>query len=100
MGGSLLRDNIDSLMDRQADSVLLDTVRREAAAVPGVRAIEKLRIRKAGLEYLVDIHVEVDPDMTVETGHAIAHAVKDRLVRQVPAVRDVMVHIEPHREPG
>ena len=73
VGGGLLRDNIDSLMDRQADPEVLDAVRIEAAAVPGVREVEKLRIRKVGLEYLVDIHVEVDPDKTVEEGHAIAH---------------------------
>ena len=99
VGGGLLRDNIDSLMDRQAGPELLTTVRREAAAVPGVRAVEKLRIRKVGLEYLVDIHVEVDPDKTVEEGHAIAHRVKDRLIHQVTAVRDVLVHVEPHHDP-
>jgi cation diffusion facilitator family transporter len=100
VGGGLLRDNIDALMDRQAGPELLDAVRRETRAVPGVRAVEKLRIRKVGLEYLVDIHVEVDPDLTVEEGHDIAHQVKDRLIHQVTAVRDVLVHVEPHRKPG
>ena len=100
VGGGLLRDNIDSLMDRQAGPEVLEAVRSEAAAVPGVRAVEKLRIRKVGLEYLVDIHVEVDPDETVVEGHDIAHKVKDRLIHHVPAVRDVLVHVEPHREPG
>jgi cation diffusion facilitator family transporter len=99
VGGGLLRDNVDSLMDRQAGPELLATVHREAAAVPGVRAVEKLRIRKLGLEYLVDIHVEVDPGETVVEGHAIAHKVKDRLIHQVPAVRDVLVHVEPHHAP-
>jgi len=100
VGGGLLRDNIDTLMDRQAGPEVLKAVRTEAAAVPGVRAVEKLRIRKVGLEYLVDIHIEVDPDETVVEGHAIAHKVKDRLIRQVPAVRDVLVHVEPYRDPG
>jgi cation diffusion facilitator family transporter len=100
VGGSLLRENVDSLMDRQAEPALLTTVRREATAVPGVRAVETLRMRKVGLESLVDIHIEVDPSRTVEEGHAIAHAVKDRLITHVPAIRDVLVHVEPHREPG
>ena len=98
VGGGLLRDNIESLMDRQADPELLDAVRREASAVAGVREVETLRMRKVGLEYLVDIHIEVDPDRTVETGHAIAHAVKDRLINHVAAIHDVLVHVEPHRE--
>jgi cation diffusion facilitator family transporter len=91
----LFRDNAEELIDRQADPALLDAVRREALAVPGVRGVETLRVRKAGLEYLVDIHVEVDPEQTVRQGHDIAHAVKRRIIRNVPPIRDVLVHIEP-----
>jgi cation diffusion facilitator family transporter len=100
IGGGLLRDNVDALMDRQASAEQLAAVRHEAMAVPGVREVETLRIRKVGLEQLVDIHIEVDPAHTVAEGHSIAHAVKDRLIRQLPAIRDVLVHVEPHRETG
>jgi cation diffusion facilitator family transporter len=98
VGGGLLRDNIDALMDRQASPELLDAVRREVMAVPGVRDVETLRMRKVGLERLVDIHIEVDPERTVAEGHSIAHAVKDRLIHHVAAIRDVLVHVEPYRE--
>jgi divalent metal cation (Fe/Co/Zn/Cd) transporter len=57
--------------------------------------VEKLLVRKAGLEHLVDIHVEVDPEISVREGHAIGHAVKDRLLKQMVTVKDVLVHIEP-----
>src|SRR5262249_1922890 len=70
--------------------------RRPASAGPGVREVETLRVRKVGLEYLVDIHIEVDPGLTVEAGHAIAHTVKDRVIGHVAAIRDVLVHVEPH----
>jgi cation diffusion facilitator family transporter len=95
VGGSLLWGNIQDLMDRQADPALLDAVRAEALAVQGVMGVETLRVRKVGLEYLVDIHVEVDPDHTVRDGHAIAHAVKDRVIGQFVPIRDVLVHVEP-----
>src|SRR5215472_9609392 len=87
-------------MDRQAEPTVLEAVRQEALAVPGVRGVEKLLIRKTGLEYLVDIHVEVDPEMTVREGHAIGHAVKDRLVARIVPVKDVLVHIEPAPQNG
>jgi len=74
---------------------MLDEVRREARAVEGVRGVEKLLVRKTGMEYLVDIHVEVDPDLPVRDGHAVGHAVKDRLLNQFVTVKDVLVHIEP-----
>ncbi|MDR3633444.1 MAG: cation diffusion facilitator family transporter [Isosphaeraceae bacterium] len=96
VGGNLFRDNVQDLMDRQADPDVLRDVRREALGVEGVLGVEKLRVRKTGLEYLVDIHVEVDPEISVREGHAIAHAVKDRIVRSIVAVRDVLVHVEPH----
>jgi cation diffusion facilitator family transporter len=94
-GTGLFWGSVQELMDRQADPDLLEALRREARAVPGVVGIEKLFVRKAGLEYLVDIHVEVDPAISVQQGHAIGHAVKDRLVGQFVTVKDVLVHIEP-----
>jgi divalent metal cation (Fe/Co/Zn/Cd) transporter len=87
-------------MDRQAEPELLEAVRLEALAVRGVRNVEKLLVRKTGIEYLVDIHVEVDPEMTVRDGHTIAHAVKDRIVQAIVPVKDVLVHIEPEPVPG
>jgi cation diffusion facilitator family transporter len=101
-GCRLFWGSLHELMDRQADAELLMNVRQEALAVPGVKGVEKLLARKAGLEYLVDIHVEVDPDLSVRAGHTIAHDVKNRLLQRNVAVRDVLVHIEPSSlpEPG
>jgi divalent metal cation (Fe/Co/Zn/Cd) transporter len=50
-----------------------------------------------GYQIYVDMHVEVDPAMTVVRSHEIAHAVKNLVRAQIPAVRDVLVHIEPTR---
>src|SRR5262249_34524344 len=94
-GSRLFWGSLQELMDRQAEPEILEAVRREAAAVPGVLGVEKLLVRKTGIEYLVDIHVEVDPEITVRTGHGIAHAVKDRVLQRIVPVKDVLVHIEP-----
>ncbi len=97
VGAGLLWDNVQGLMDHQAEPEVVDAVRREALAVPGVLGVEKLRVRRAGLEFLVDIHIEVDPDWTVRAGHDVAHAVKARVIASSgPLIRDVLVHIEPH----
>ncbi len=91
----LLRNNAAELMDQQADDTMVDAIRRAALRVPGVRAVEKLRVRRSGMECFADIHVEVDPQTTVEHGHKIGHDVKSRLVKEFAAVRDVLVHLEP-----
>jgi cation diffusion facilitator family transporter len=95
IGGRLLWENVQSLIDRQADPELLRHIRMEAERVPGVLAVEKLRVRRMGIEYVVEIHIEVDENITVRGGHEIAHAAKALLVKNIPSISDVVVHVEP-----
>lgn len=83
------------LMDQQADEETVAKVRTIAGEVDRVRDIEKLRVRKSGLEYFIEIHVQVDGHLTVADGHRIGHEVKDRLLANMPRVRDVHLHVEP-----
>jgi len=94
----LYRESASELMDLQAEGTLVDQVRTMASTIPGVRGVEKLWVRKSGLEYFVDIHLEVDPQLTVAEGHRIGHVVKDRLTACFASVRDVLVHLEPFGE--
>ncbi len=100
IGGGLLWENIQSLIDRQADPELLRQIRLEAKSVPGVLAVEKLRVRRMGIEYVVEIHIEVDENATVRGGHDIAHAAKALLQKVIPSISEVVVHVEPHAGPG
>lgn len=83
------------LMDQQADDETVAQIRSASAKVEGVLEVEKLRVRKSGLEFFIEIHVQVDGSLTVNEGHRIGHDVKDRLLAEMPRVRDVHVHIEP-----
>jgi cation diffusion facilitator family transporter len=94
-GGKLFRSSTSELLDPQADAELVDRIRQSAARVDGVRAVEKLWVRKTGLEYLADIHLQVDALLSVEQGHQIGHRVKDRLLEEFASLRDVLVHLEP-----
>jgi cation diffusion facilitator family transporter len=94
-GWLLLRPALDELMDAAPSAGLLAQIRATAGEVTGVRAVEKCRARKTGFEYFVDMHIEVDPQITVQQGHDIAHQVKSRVREAVPAVNDVLVHVEP-----
>lgn len=95
-GVRLLRVALAEVMDETPAKHLIGGVRRAAGDVDGVSGIEKCRVRKAGLTYLVDIHVEVDGQLPVWRGHEIAHAVVDALKGETALnVSDVIVHIEP-----
>jgi divalent metal cation (Fe/Co/Zn/Cd) transporter len=65
-----------------------------------VARVEKCFVRKMGHQLFVDMHVEVDPQMTVLRSHEIAHEVKDKIREQMPNVSDVLVHIEPLNIPA
>ncbi len=97
-GFSLLKDAVNELLDVAPSKEYEDKIRRTAQAVEGVFDIEKCRIRKSGLQRLIDIHVEVDGNIPVWKGHEIAHRVKDALLASEYGVADVLVHIEPQRE--
>jgi divalent metal cation (Fe/Co/Zn/Cd) transporter len=82
-------------MDKAADRETIERIRQNAAGTPGVERVEKCFTRKAGHLYFVEMHIEVDPQMTVLRSHEIAHEVKDKIRAAMPAVNDVLVHIEP-----
>jgi cation diffusion facilitator family transporter len=87
---------LGDVMDAAVPQSFDEEVRAIALAVQGVRALDKVRMRKSGLSHLVDIQVRVDGSLTVREGHNIAHAVKDALIASAAhGISDVTVHIEP-----
>ena len=99
-GVGFFRTAVNDVMDRAAPSAVEAEVRRAACGVPGVRGIDKCRVRKSGLSHLVDIHVEVEGSLSVREGHAIAGAVKHQLLDSPLHITDVLVHIEPAPYPS
>jgi cation diffusion facilitator family transporter len=99
-GWRLLRPALDELMDTAPDQKVRDQIRSLAENVPGVARVEKCFVRKMGHQLFVDMHVEVDPLMTVLRSHEIAHDVKNKIREQMPNVSDVLVHIEPLNIPA
>jgi cation diffusion facilitator family transporter len=94
-GWHLLRPALNELMDTAPDRKVRDQIRALAETIPGVAGVEKCFVRKMGWQLYVDMHVEVDPQMTVLRSHEIAHEVKNKIRDAMPAVNDVLVHIEP-----
>jgi cation diffusion facilitator family transporter len=83
------------LMDTMPDDSLMFRVRNVALGVPGVAGVEKCYARKTGLQYHVDLHLEVDPRISVMAGHGIAGCAREKIREQLDWVADVLVHIEP-----
>jgi cation diffusion facilitator family transporter len=99
-GWRLLRPALSDLMDKAADPEVIEQIRKIASGIDGVANVEKCFARKAGHLLFVEMHIEVDPGMTVQHSHDIAHSVKDKIRETMPTVSDVLVHIEPLRIPA
>jgi cation diffusion facilitator family transporter len=94
-GIKIFRRALNEVMDIAVPDKMENDVRTLAARVPGVASLDKCRVRKSGLSYLVDIQIRVAENLTVREGHSIAHAVKDTLLSSRLRVSDVTVHVEP-----
>ncbi len=95
VGVRVARDTAMQLMDTMPDERHMSEIRDVAAGVPGALGVEKCFARKTGLRYHVDLHLEVDPQMTVWQSHEIAHEVQQRILQKLNWVADVLVHVEP-----
>ena len=89
------RETAMQLMDTMPSEALIAEIRAGAMSVPGVAGVEKCYARKTGLKYHVDLHLEVDPEMTVRTSHLLGHQVQLRITERLDWVADVLVHVEP-----
>jgi cation diffusion facilitator family transporter len=89
--GSALRD----LMDATPRGEIVTEIRTIARQVPGVHAIEKLLVRRFGMDYDVTIHVHASPSISLFEAHALGGRVKAAIQQALPQVGHVLVHMEP-----
>lgn len=92
----IFRPALGEIMDENLFEEIVELVKVRSLEVNGVLATEKCFVRKIGMDYLVDLHAVVDPQLTVKEGHDIAHALKDHLVEKIDGVGNVFIHIEPY----
>jgi len=94
-GARVLRDASLALMDTMPDADKIDEIKHVAREVEGVWGVDKTYARKTGFTYHVDLHIEVDPTLTVAASHQIAGHVRSLVRARLRWVADVLVHVEP-----
>jgi cation diffusion facilitator family transporter len=98
MGWSFAWGSLHDLMDRSADDAEVQAIRQTLVETPGISNVHDLRTRKMGDMIVVDAHLEVDAQLTVEQGHDIAVAARDRVLKR-HRVLNLMTHVDPYRRP-
>ena len=86
------------LMDGRPADECVDDIVKIAEGVEGVEHVHEIRCRRSGQFLIVDLKLDMDPEMTVRRSHTISTEVKQRIFEGFPHVGDVMIHINPHEE--
>ena len=86
-----------ALLDSGASELQCQAIADEIGSFPEVRDLHKLRTRYVGPTGLViDVHIHVDPNMSVTDAHALTHRIEQKLRQSGGNIIDVFVHVEPH----
>ncbi|MGD8783295.1 MAG: cation diffusion facilitator family transporter [Thioalkalispiraceae bacterium] len=95
IGWDLAFQSVKELIDTGLDPERVDMIRDTIMGVHGVKSLHVLRTRRMGSDALVDVHIQVNPNLSVSEGHHISESVRERVMKEVDEVSDVMVHIDP-----
>ncbi|TEA74111.1 cation diffusion facilitator family transporter [Allopusillimonas ginsengisoli] len=98
MGWKFFYAAFNDLMDAAVDDETEGRIRQHILDTPGVLGIHALKTRKMGDMIWVEVDIEMDGDLTITEGHAIAVAARDRVMEKEP-VLDVMTHFDPVKRP-
>ena len=98
IGVDLVRTSSKELIDTALEPQEIDTIRGHISSVSGVRAMHMLRSRKSAGDAFIDVHIQVDPRLSVSDGHQVGETVRRQLMDKVDIVSDVTVHIDPEND--
>ncbi len=99
VGLDILMSSMGELLDSSMSSEDLEAIEKAIIITPDVRGVHKIRTRQLAGSFYMDLHLEVDGNLTVSEGHDISEKVKEVLIDQNSRIIDVMVHLEPFPQP-
>ena len=90
----IVRQSLDDLMDRELPTTEREAIKRIAVAHAGVRGLHDLRSRRSGIATFMQLHLEVDDDLTLLQAHEISDDVEFKLQQSYPCA-EIIIHIDP-----
>lgn len=98
IGWEIARESIEQLVDKGLDPEKVKSISQHIAEIPGVSEMHMLRTRQMGADALLDVHIEVSPQLSVSEGHRISDEVSAQLTTEFPDIAQVLVHIDPEND--
>ena len=91
----IFRDAMRKMVDRAADAETESRLRDCVLAQKDVLGIDRLQTREFGSRIYVDLEIRLDGALSLYEAHGIAEQVHDRIERDFPSVKHIMVHVNP-----
>lgn len=98
IGWEIAKESIEQLVDKGLDPEKVQSISQHIAEIPGVSQMHMLRTRQMGAEALLDVHIEVSPQLSVSEGHRISDEVSAQLTCEFPDIAQVLVHVDPEND--
>lgn len=98
IGWETFRSATHDLMDGSVHGDYIQEVMQLTEEVAHVKRVHEIRARRSGQYIIIDLKLEMDPDMTVKQSHDVATEVKHQIFERFQNVGDVMIHINPYDE--
>lgn len=92
------RENVDNLMGKVPSKELIEDIIKAGTSVEGARGVHDVKVNYMGPNASVDLHVTVDPDLSLRNAHKIAHQVEKSVIDNVDIVTIVYTHVDPEGE--
>ena len=87
-------ESLRELTDEIPEEEVIIELEKILADVKGVDHYHEMRARRMGPHLLVDLHIEVDSMMSISAAHQVAERVRLRILDKIPAVNEVLVHVD------
>lgn len=92
--GTVLRDAADHLLDRALPEAVQAEIAALVLADPRIKGMHQLRTRASGAVWMIQMHIDLEPRLTLEKAHAIVVEAEDRILARFPQA-DILIHPDP-----
>ena len=87
-------ESIKELTDENVEEEIISKLEKIMTNIEGVEHFHEMRARKMGPDLLVDLHIQVNSTMSISSAHQVAERVRFRILRELPIVNEVLVHVD------
>lgn len=98
VAGKIFFEGFIELSEHSADSESIRKIERILSEDKEISSWHALRTRKLGAELCVDVHILVNPDLSVKDSHDISVKIEERIMKELSKPVSILVHIEPQKE--